>query len=195
MGSRSGLHAGHLSAQPAGHGTAFTPEHPFAPGERVSVTVTLRSTKAAGASGARGQRQLSFSFTVARPAGSLSGDNPGAARNAAMPANVHAASPSPPLTHTFVTEPGFTPPIVTMSGKDTDPSAGDIFLDAQTSGQNAAYILYGSLIWYQPVPSQPSHLSIRNVRVQSYHGHPVLTYWQGVLWKTPGGGAWAGPHP
>ncbi len=43
VGSRSGLHAGHLSAQPAGNGTAFTPDRPFSPGERVSVTATFRS--------------------------------------------------------------------------------------------------------------------------------------------------------
>ena len=36
-GSRSGQHSGSLSALPDGRGTAFVPEHPFAPGERVSV--------------------------------------------------------------------------------------------------------------------------------------------------------------
>jgi outer membrane protein assembly factor BamB len=74
-----------------------------------------------------------------------------------------------------------------MSGKDTDPAAGDIFLDAQNTGQNAAYILNprGALLWYRPAPS---HLSVHNVRVQSYQGHRVLTYWQGEYANPPGGG-------
>src|SRR5436190_5861171 len=66
VGSHSGLHAGRLSAQPAGHGTAFSPDRPFVPGERISVTATLRSATAGTASGAPDARQISFSFAVAR---------------------------------------------------------------------------------------------------------------------------------
>jgi hypothetical protein len=67
-----------------------------------------------------------------------------------------------------------------MSGKDTDTGAGDIFLDAQNSGQDAAYILnpQGKLLWYRPVPSGQA---VHDIEVQSYHGSPVLTYWQGKL--------------
>src|SRR5207248_8452510 len=49
-GSRSGVHAGRLSAQPDGRGTAFSPKRPFASGERVSVTASLRSAAAGTAS-------------------------------------------------------------------------------------------------------------------------------------------------
>jgi hypothetical protein len=78
VGSRSGVHQGRLRAQPAGHGSAFYPAQHFAPGERVTVTATLRSPAAAVASGAAGSRRLSWSFEIARPA-SVNGTLTGAA--------------------------------------------------------------------------------------------------------------------
>src|SRR5437764_6311669 len=60
VGSQSGRHLGRLSAQPGGRGSQFAPLHPFAPGERVSVTATLRSRAGAAASGAPGARTLRF---------------------------------------------------------------------------------------------------------------------------------------
>ena len=193
VGSRSGLHTGRLSAQPAGRGTAFHPDRPFASGERVSVTATFRSALAGAASGAPGATRISFSFSVARP-GSITGR-----RASREPVGRPATKSAQPLTHTFVTEPGFTPPVVTMNGNDTDTTAGDIFLNAQDSGQNAAYILdpRGALLWYNPT-SEPggAGADVHDVRVQSYHGSPVLTYWQGQL-VGPGGrgeGVILNPH-
>jgi Arylsulfotransferase (ASST) len=182
VGSRSGLHPGRLRAQPAGHGTAFSPNRPFSPGERVSVTATFRSAQAGTASGAPGAKQISFSFSVAQPARVMGSERP-----RARTARRHATSQ--PRTHSFVTHPGFQAPIVTMSGKNPDTTSGDFFLDSQNTGQGAAYILnpQGGLLWYQPAPTQPSHLSIHNVRLQSYHGNPVLTYWQGKYSKAGGG--------
>jgi hypothetical protein len=183
VGSRSGLHNGHLGDQPGGRGTAFSPSRPFFAGERVSVTATFRSARAGTASGAPGAKQVSFSFSVAPP-GSATGSEK------IRVGTDHTVSSSQPRTHSFVTHPGFHAPIVNMSGKDPDTTAGDMFLDAHNSGQNAAYSLnpQGALLWYRPVPTQPSHLSIHNVRVQSYHGNPVLTYWQGNFVNPPGGG-------
>ena len=174
VGARSGLHPGRLSAQPAGNGTAFTPNRPFSPGERVTVTASLRSTNAGTASGAPGKKQISYSFSVARAVSAAAEE-----RRAGVE---HSTGSSRPRTHTFVTHPRFKVPVVTMKGKDPDRAAGDIFLDAQNTGQNASYILNasGALIWYRPVPRR---LSIRNVRVQSYHGHPVLTFWKGRVTK------------
>jgi Arylsulfotransferase (ASST) len=185
VGSRSGLHAGRLNAQPAGHGTAFTPTRHFYPGERVTVTATFRSAKAATASGAHGARQIGFSFSVGRPASA-----PGREAPKARARRAHEASTSEPLTHTFVTQPTFTPPIVTMSGKDTDPASGDIFLDSQNTGQKAVYILNprGALLWYGPLPTSQGRAQMHDLRVQSYRGHPVLTYWQGGFVRPPGGG-------
>jgi hypothetical protein len=191
VGSRSGIHAGHLSAQPAGHGTAFSPDRPFSPGERVSVTATFRSAASGAATGAPGAKQVRFSFSVALPAGVASSGNSRARAADATPGHPRPAAASLRRTHTFVTQPGFTPPVVTMSGKDTDPAVGDIFLDAVASGQNAAYILNprGALLWYQPAASsQGRRVAIHDVRVQRYKGHRVLTYWQGHTVDPPGGG-------
>jgi hypothetical protein len=72
-----------------------------------------------------------------------------------------------------------------MSGRDTDHSSGDIFLDAQDTGQNAPYFLTSNaaLRWYHPT-SGPGHgkgPAAFDVRPQMYRGHPYLTYWEGHL--------------
>jgi hypothetical protein len=176
VGSRSGVHAGHLSAQPFGHGTAFYPARPFLPGDRVTVTAHLRSDAAAAASGAPGSRQLHFSFSVAR-AVNVTGSAP------STPSGTRAApqrtSSSTRLTRSYVSAPTLHPPIVRMSGKDTDTSAGDIFLDAQKDGHPGAYMLNpkSDTLWFHPSPGNSEF----NVRVQGYHGRPVLTYWQGSI--------------
>ena len=173
-GSRSGLHAGRLRPQPGGQGTAFTPHRPFTPGERVSVTATLRSPAAGAASGAPGARRLRFSFGVARLASASAArratDSPPDvtdARNAGM---------TKPLTHSFISQPHLHPPVVTIQGKAPDLRQGNIFLDAQNTGFPGPYILTprGNLLYYRAAPT-----SVFNARVQSYKSKPVLTYWQG----------------
>jgi hypothetical protein len=82
------------------------------------------------------------------------------------------------LTHTFHSAPSLQPPLVWFSGYDPDPSAGDIFLDAQNSVQAGPMILnpQGQLIWFDPLPNAGV---ARNVEVQGYQGQTVLTFWQG----------------
>ncbi len=176
VGSRTGVHAGRLSRQPAGRGTAFSPARPFALGEHVLVTATLRSAAAGTASGTRGARHLRFSFSVARPVG-----GGGLAQTAAPHAREDSATSDLPGTHSFVTEPRFRVPWVRMTGKDTDPASGQILLDAQSSGQNAVYILSprGRLLWYRPTGG--ANRQAYGLREQRYHRQPVLTYWQGVI--------------
>ncbi len=171
VGSRSGLHLGRLSAQPAGQGTGFSPRRPFAPGERVTVTAAFRSARAGTASGAPGARRIRFSFAVARFAAlgkgtrwsdaSLADTTTGSTRH---------------VTHSFVSAPKLHPPVVSIRGKVRDPAQGDIFLDAQNSGHPGPYILkpHGQLVYFFP-----AHGSVFNARVQTYDKRPVLTYWQG----------------
>ncbi len=179
VGSRSGVHEGRLSAQPAGNGTAFTPERPFTPGEHVSVSAVMRSTAAAAASGSPGTRRLRFGFSVASvvPGGSAPAAAPRAARGARRATRATSAK----LTHSYVSAPDLHPPIVTLSGKDTDTSSGDIFLDAHKDKYPGAYILdhRADLLWFHPSPSGSEF----NTRVQQYQGRPVLTYWQGTINK------------
>ncbi len=176
VGSHTGLHKGHLSAQPAGHGAAFYPTRPFSSGEHVTVTAVLSSATAAAASGSPRSRRLSFSFGVARL---MSDGRTGAPTG--VPPDVPTASSAISArgtTRSFVTEPHWHVPIVTMTGRDPDPKQGDIFLDAQNTGHPGPYILSpkGALLYYTPAPT-----SVFNARVQSDNGHPVLTYWQGAV--------------
>jgi hypothetical protein len=91
------------------------------------------------------------------------------------------SSSASPRTHSFVTEPGFHVPWVSMSGVDADTTSGDIFLDAQNSGQNAAFFLNprGHVRWYQPSKTSGRGPSIFNTRVQRYEHQRVITYWRG----------------
>ena len=145
VGSRSGLHAGTLTAQPGGRGTQFRPDRPFVTGERVSVSAALRSEPAAAAAGVPGARRLRFSFriTTAAPADVRGFASPGCGGSVtcerAMAQNARSAKKQ--LTHTFHSAPQLHPPMLAWIGKDTDTAAGDIFLDAQHSGQNGPYIL------------------------------------------------------
>ena len=191
VGSRSGLHAGTLSAQPGGHGTQFAPSRPFVTGERVSVSAAVRSKAAAAAVGVPGARGLRFWFQITAPSPAYLSRLPypgcvGSSR--CKPVGVRAVPPGIPragnrFTQTFRSAPLLHPPAVTMVGKGTDRTAGDIFLDARHSEQNGPYILdpAGRLVWF----SQLGRGEIADdVRVQDYAHHPVLTYYQG----RPGGG-------
>jgi hypothetical protein len=187
MGARSGLHAGTLIAQPGGRGTQFAPARPFAAGERVSVTAALRP--GAGAIAARASRapRLHFSFQIATPAppgmsASLAADcaGPGRCTASSVDASVPVASgTNRPRTHSFHSAPRLHPPVVVMVGKDTDHTAGEIFLDARHSAQNGPYILNagGGLLWFGRLGRGKI---ASDVRVQHYANHRVLTYYQGT---------------
>ena len=181
LGSRTGLHSGHLSAQPDDQGSAFHPAHAFSLGERVTVTAALRSPAAGTASGAEGSRRLRWSFAIARPA-NLQQTSAGAVDDDLGLARSPARA-STPRTHSFVTEPRFHVPWISMHGKDTDTASGDIFLDTQNSGQPAALLLNprGELRWYEPSNAAHRGPSIFNTRVQRYKHHRVITYWQGLV--------------
>jgi hypothetical protein len=88
-------------------------------------------------------------------------------------------------THSFVTHPTWHVPWITTSTKDTDTTSGRIFLSAQNSGQNAAYMVNGKgqIQWYHPTTGLAA-----NTRVQTYKGHRVITFWQGGFSSPPGAG-------
>jgi hypothetical protein len=166
VGSRTGLHTGRLSPLPGGAGSAFVPARPFRPGERVAVTASLISPAAGTASGAPGSTRLAFSFGVARPGGEPAPPAPlvGSAR----------ASRTAPW-QSYRSEPHLHPPLLTMDR--TDPAGGDIFLTPTNAGQMGPLIENGrgQLVWFD----HTGRLTPFNLQVQSYLGHPVLTWWQG----------------
>jgi hypothetical protein len=136
----------------------------------------LRSQSAAAASGAPGSRRLRFSFSVTGAVNVPSSTR--AAQHSGSAAPEHPASLTR-RTRTYVSAPDLHPPIVRMSGRDTDAASGDIFLDAHKDGHPGTYILNarGDTLWVHPSPGNSEF----NLRVQGYHGRPVLTYWQGTI--------------
>lgn len=161
-GSRSGRHAGQLTALPDGAGTAFAPDRRFLPGERVVVHAALRSPAAGTASGDPGAGALSFAFTVARgSAGSASASIAAPDRQGIGPAQK------------FHSAPGLRPPVVNVTAGPHRASA-DIFLTPVYGPQNGPMIIngHGQLVWFRPL-----HGVATNLEVQSYRGKPVLTWW------------------
>lgn len=172
-GSRSGAHAGHVSALPGGHGTAFTPARPFVSGDHVTVRATLSSPAAGTASGAPDSTRISFSFVVIAP---LRTDTAGPS-SAYLPR--HDIRENNTWTHTFYSENWIHPALVWMNGKDPDPNAGDIFLDVENTYVQAGPMIldpFGRLVWFNPIPNQGAAY---NTQVQTYERNQVLTYWEG----------------
>lgn len=161
VGSRSGVHAGTLVPYASATGASFVAAKPFAPGERVSV-------RAAGA-------RLDFQFTIAHPA-RLS---PGAATSVAA-ATVGAYS--------FISNPSLHPASVRVTVNNPSTAPGDLFVAPLTDsarpgrmlGQRGPLILDGQ---GNPIWEHPMHhgLTAMDFRVQTFHGAPVLTWWQGTI--------------
>jgi hypothetical protein len=106
-GSRSGVHAGLLSALPDDLGTAFVPSHPFVAGEEVSVSAALSSPEAGTASGTANATGISFTFTVATP--------PAGTGAPAASASAQGSTPAKPLAEQRFHSSSVRPPVVTVS--------------------------------------------------------------------------------
>jgi hypothetical protein len=168
-GSQSGPHRGRLLAYSQGDGASFVPERPFAEGELVSVHAELvRSGHAI---------PFAWSFTVAvrdRP-GSSSAAVVGVAKNPS------ARGSTPREYQSFHSRPGLRPPDVTVSSRDRT-ATGYLFLAPYAGiGQYGPMILnpHGQLVWFKAL--SPAGTRAGNLRVQSYEGKPVLTWWQDPL--------------
>jgi hypothetical protein len=157
-GSRTGRHRGRVVGDSDGHGGSFLPRQPFAPGEVVTVKTGLRI---------KGAYRGTFRFTVATPAGAI------------------PATPLPPATRMagdvfqFQSRPDLTPPAVQVATKTPADAPGDIFLGPQVGPlQNGPMIVdaNGNLVWFKPMPVDQQ---ADDVRVQTLHGKPALTWWQG----------------
>jgi EmrB/QacA subfamily drug resistance transporter len=109
-----------------------------------------------------------------------------------------AGHPGPPIgaykldeAYRFVSAPGLHPPIIRPASQTTgSPSAGYILTGAfydltkpPMRGQSGPLMLDNSLqpVWFRPVPQ---NVVASNLDEQTYHGQPVLTWWQGVVTNT-----------
>jgi len=161
-GSRTGAHPGRLEPYSQGDGASFVPARPFRPGETVAVSATVSSSGAA--------RPISFSFQVAVP------DTFGEAGGSTPPA------PKPSEYQSFRSRPDLRPPTVTVTAHSSGTSPGELLLGPYSGpGQYGPMILdeQGRLLWFKPL--LPGGTRAADVRVQSYLGKQVLTWWQDPL--------------
>jgi hypothetical protein len=161
VGSHSGAHSGVLRAYSTGTGESFLPRHPFAAGER--VTVTARVSTGSGTSEARTSFTIANQFTVPQ---TEFGTHPG---------DSHA------VQH-YGTAPTLTPSTVRITTPAQPGAApGDLFLAPyQAKGTPGPMIAdqAGNLVWFHPLPAGED---ATNFQVQQYGGKPVLTWWQGRI--------------
>lgn len=105
-------------------------------------------------------------------------------------------SAAPKSAVRFQTHPELEPPAVNVTNFAAASDSGYIFLTpsvvpgerlsqtegtAEGLGQMGTMILdqFGHLVWFEPVAD--SSQIATNLRVQTYRGHPVLTYWHGQV--------------
>jgi hypothetical protein len=159
-GSKTGLHPGTVVADSDGNGGSFFPAQPFAPGETVTVRTSLN---------VHGARNGLFQFTIGLPAGGLPSLHwPPAKR---VPGDIWQ----------FRSRPDLKPAAVVMTKRSRGASPGDIFLAPQFGPlQDGPEILdpSGALVWFNPLSGNDS---ASDLKVQTYHGAPVLTWWQGYV--------------
>lgn len=163
-GSSTGIHAGRLEADSDGRGASFLPDHPFTPGETVTVKAGVPLI---------GGPQRTVHFTVAEPA--------------PLPPSM-PVTPIPRVAgdlQQFRSRPDLQPPAVTVVKNSSSAQPGDVFVANQNGPErDGAMILdaSGALVWFHPVASGNE---VTDFHVQSYQGKPSLTWWQGTL-RIPG---------
>ena len=161
-GSVTGVHKGRWEAYSQGDGASFLPDYPFVAGESVTVSGTWTSGTVV--------QPFSYSFTIGEP-------DP----IAKLPRSGSPHGRRGTVWH-FRSAPAVDPAVLTVT--TTSPAAqrdGDIFLAAYPGPGSMGPTIYsptGQLVYFKPLPA---NTFATDVRVQSYHGHPVLTWWQGVI--------------
>jgi hypothetical protein len=165
LGSHSGAHTGRLAAYSQGDGASFLPSSPFTQGETVTVRGVLRRA-------GRSSIPFAWHFTVA--------EVDSVSRSLETP-----PPPPPPAKSSelqrFVSRSDLRPPTVTTAAGASAQSPGDIFLAPYAGpGQYGPMILDGTgdLVWFKPIPHGSR---AANLRVQTYEGRPVLSWWQDPL--------------
>jgi hypothetical protein len=171
-GQASGPHAGQLRSYSGHRGACFLLDQPLAQGESVSVAIRIK-----------GRKQVRFSFTVATLGAKLS------------PLNLTSTQPDK-LDH-FATEPGLTPPKITVTKSSKKARGnGDVLLTPLPSpvvhpesnnsitihavGPGGPMIVddAGNLVWFRQLA--PPEVAA-NLRLQHFHGRSVLTWWEGTV--------------
>ena len=171
-GQSTGAHSGRLLSYSGHRGASFVLDQPLTQGESVSVAIRIR-----------GRKPIDYGFTVATLG------------TTQAPLTLNATQPDK-LDH-FVTEPGLTPPKITVNktSKKTRRS-GDVLLTPLPSpvvhpesnntvtikpvGPGGPMIVdgAGNLVWFRQLT--PPEVAA-NLRLQNYRGRKVLTWWEGTV--------------
>ena len=159
-GSRSGAHAGTLEPHSDGNGASWVPRSRFSGGERVSVRTRLPIS---------GTRAGDFEFLVAVWPGRVRFKN---ALDTVEPGKVRR----------FRTRPDLAPPTVTVRPDSRPAEPGYVFLTpkAKNDTRQAGPMITdarGRPVWFKPLPGVRA---ATDLRVQTYKGEPVLTWWEGT---------------
>jgi hypothetical protein len=158
QGTLSGLHSGRLEPYSQGDGASFLPSRPFVAGEEVGVSGDYAGTP------------FAFGFTV--------GDPDPIAR---LPEQGTPAGAAGTVWH-FRSAPGVSPAVLSVTKtSSTALRDGDIFIAAYPGPGQMGPTIYapdGQLVYFKPLPA---NTFAADVRVQSYLGHRVLTWWQGTI--------------
>jgi Arylsulfotransferase (ASST) len=165
-GSRSGAHPGRLAAYSQGDGASFLPARPFSQGEVVTVHAVLRRSDGPTTT------PFAWHFTVA--------EVDAVSRSLETPPPPPPPAKSSELQH-FLSRPELRPPTVTVTTDTGAQAPGDIFLAPYAGpGQYGPMILNGAgdLVWFKTIPHGSR---AADLRVQSFAGQPVLTWWQDPL--------------
>ena len=172
VGSRSGVHQGTLTKSRVGTGAVFTPAHPFAPGEQVTVSSGVR---------AEGAATTTYTFTVAIPVHSSSdpSDPVGPTtpyRSRARTASSSGVSDCVPHVWYFHTHPALRPMSDCVSKAPSHTAPGLIFTTPiPTSNSQHGPTIYdqnGNVIWYSRLPYQ----RIFDMSVVTYNNERVLAF-------------------
>lgn len=171
-GQTSGSHSGHLSSYSGHRGASFVLDQQLTQGESVSVAIRIK-----------GRKPIRYPFTVAT-LGAKQG-----------PLTLTSTQPDK-LDH-FVTEPGLTPPKITINKSSKRARGnGSVLLTPLPSpvvhpesnntvtikpvGPGGPMIVDGggNLVWFRQLT--PPEVAA-NLRLQRYRGRKVLTWWEGTV--------------
>ena len=111
----------------------------------------------------------SWRFTIATPAGGIA------------PLHWPIAARARGDVQRFASRPDLVPPAVTVDKRSARTASGDIFIAPQFGPvQTGPMVLDpdGNLVWFHPLQADDSP---SDLRVQTFRGEPVLTWWQGYV--------------
>jgi Arylsulfotransferase (ASST) len=160
-GSRSGAHSGSLRPYSQGDGASFVLAKPLQGGE----TVTVRGREGSPA------RSFAYHFTVAEQS-----------PLPRSPVAIATAVVKPGEAQHFHSRPDLQPPSIAVTTRASPAVAPGYVMSTPYSGpgQDGPMIFddTGQVVWFDPLPRGTE---ATNLQVQSYLGHPVLTWWQGYI--------------